>query len=60
MRIIINLAPRDLRKEGPAYDLPIALGIMAATDRIHADLNNTVFLGSWGWMGVCGIRPGCS
>src|SRR5438876_5699616 len=44
-RIIINLAPADLRKEGPAYDLPIALGIMAATDQINADLNHTVFLG---------------
>ena len=44
-RITINLAPADLRKEGPAYDLPIALGIMAATDQIHGDLNNTVFLG---------------
>lgn len=44
-RITINLAPADLRKEGPAYDLPIALGIMAATDQIHGDLSNTVFLG---------------
>ena len=44
-RITINLAPADLRKEGPAYDLPIALGIMAATDQINGDLSNTVFLG---------------
>src|SRR5438309_6660203 len=44
-RIIINLAPADLRKEGPAYDLPIALGIMAATDQINADLSHIVFLG---------------
>ena len=44
-RITINLAPADLRKEGPAYDLPIALGIMAATDQIHGDLSNSVFLG---------------
>src|SRR5205823_2980967 len=44
-RIVINLAPADLRKEGPAYDLPIALGILAATDQINADLNRTVFLG---------------
>ena len=29
-RITINLAPADLRKEGPAYDLPIAVGILAA------------------------------
>src|SRR5688572_17923850 len=44
-RIIVNLAPADLRKEGPAYDLPIALGIMVATDQIHGDLTDTVFLG---------------
>jgi magnesium chelatase family protein len=44
-RIIINLAPADLRKEGPAYDLPIALGMLAATDQINADLSKTVFLG---------------
>jgi magnesium chelatase family protein len=44
-RIVINLAPADMRKEGPAYDLPIALGILAATDQIHADFSSTVFLG---------------
>lgn len=44
-RVTINLAPADIRKAGPAYDLPIALGILAATDQIQADLTNTVFLG---------------
>src|SRR5947208_6605705 len=44
-RIIVNLAPADLRKEGPAYDLPIALGMLAATDQIHTDFSDTVFLG---------------
>ena len=34
-RIIINLAPADLRKEGPTYDLPIAVGIMVAGGRVH-------------------------
>ncbi|HEX9785285.1 MAG TPA: YifB family Mg chelatase-like AAA ATPase [Opitutaceae bacterium] len=33
-RTTINLAPGDLRKEGPIYDLPIALGILAATQRL--------------------------
>ena len=28
---VINLAPADMRKEGPAYDVPIAIGILAAT-----------------------------
>jgi magnesium chelatase family protein len=44
-RVTINLAPADIRKAGPAYDLPIALGILAATDQIEADLSGTVFLG---------------
>ncbi len=33
-RITVNLAPADIRKEGPAYDLPIALGILAASGQI--------------------------
>ena len=32
--IIINLAPADLKKEGSAYDLPIALGILSASEQI--------------------------
>lgn len=35
-RTTINLAPGHLRKEGPFYDLPIALGILAATQQLHA------------------------
>jgi magnesium chelatase family protein len=44
-RIIINLAPADLRKEGPTYDLPIAVGIMVAGGRVLADVAGCVFLG---------------
>lgn len=33
-RVVVNLAPADIRKEGPVYDLPIALGIMAATEQV--------------------------
>ncbi|MEP6774871.1 MAG: magnesium chelatase domain-containing protein, partial [Chloroflexota bacterium] len=51
-RIVVNLAPADLRKEGPAYDLPIALGIMLATDQIHGDISDTVFLGELGLDGA--------
>lgn len=36
-RTTINLAPGDIRKEGPLYDLPIALGILAATRQIPID-----------------------
>ncbi len=53
-RVTINLAPADIRKEGPAYDLPIALGILAATGQIEADLSSTVFLGELGLDG--GVR----
>ena len=35
-RTTINLAPGDLRKEGPFYDLPIALGILVATGQLKA------------------------
>jgi len=34
-RITVNLAPADLRKEGASFDLPIALGILAATGSLH-------------------------
>lgn len=45
-KITVNLAPADLKKEGPAFDLPIALGILAATEVIPQDkLNDYVFLG---------------
>jgi magnesium chelatase family protein len=41
-RTTINLAPGNLRKEGPFYDLPIALGILAATNQLQA-----TSLGDW-------------
>ena len=37
-KIVINMAPADIRKEGSAYDLPIAIGIMAASEQVNADL----------------------
>ncbi len=37
-RIVVNLAPADIRKEGSAYDLPIAIGILAAAEQISHDL----------------------
>lgn len=44
-RITVSLAPADLRKAGPAYDLPIAVGILTASGQLEANLNNTVLLG---------------
>jgi len=37
-RTTINLAPADMRKEGPSFDLPIALGMIAALEDMNADL----------------------
>ena len=36
-RITVNMAPADIRKEGSAYDLPIAIGILAASGQIDVD-----------------------
>lgn len=46
-RLVINLAPADLKKEGPIYDLPIALGVLLAADEMAFDLfpKNCLFLG---------------
>lgn len=45
-RYTVNLAPADVRKEGSAYDLPIAIGLLAATDQIVPhDLDRTAILG---------------
>ncbi len=45
-RLTVNLAPADLRKEGPAYDLPIAVGILAASQQIWPEkLQNAIFIG---------------
>lgn len=45
-RVTVNLAPADLRKEGPAFDLPIAVGILAATGQIPVDATT-----KWHWVG---------
>ncbi len=44
-RITVNLAPADRKKEGSIYDLPIALGILAATEQIPHDLPDYAFMG---------------
>ncbi len=44
-RLTVNLAPADLRKEGPAYDLPIAVGVLAATRQVPAELDDALLLG---------------
>ena len=44
-RITVNLAPADLKKEGPAYDLPIAVGILISSGQLNTDLSHSIFLG---------------
>lgn len=44
-RITVNLAPADLPKEGPLYDLPIALGLLLGSGQVVGDLENTLVLG---------------
>ena len=44
-RVTVNLAPADLRKEGPAYDLPIAAAMLAVNGQIPSDLDGALFVG---------------
>lgn len=44
-RVTINLAPADLPKEGPAYDLPMAVGVLLGSGQLKADLKGAFFLG---------------
>lgn len=44
-RIVVNLAPADFKKEGPSYDLPIAIGILLASKQINLDPQKILFLG---------------
>ena len=45
-KIVINMAPADIRKEGSAYDLPLAIGILAASEQIKSDkTSNYIIMG---------------
>lgn len=44
-RITVNLAPADLPKEGASYDLPIAIGILLASEQIKTDISDSFFTG---------------
>lgn len=55
-RTTINLAPADVKKEGPSFDLPIAIGILAASEQINGDqLDNFSMVGELALTGR--IRP---
>lgn len=61
-KIVINLTPADLRKEGPSFDLPMAIGILAASEQVNAYLlGDYLFLGEMSLDGslrpVAGVLP---
>jgi magnesium chelatase family protein len=61
-KIVINLTPADLRKEGPCFDLPISVGILAASEQVNPDLlGDYLFLGEVSLDGslrpVAGVLP---
>ena len=61
-KIVINLSPADIRKEGPIYDLPISIGILGASEQVEADLlGDFLFLGELSLDGslrpVAGVLP---
>ena len=60
-RITVNLAPADIKKAGPLYDLPMLVAIMKATSQIETDISDSAFIGELSLSGevrsVCGILP---
>lgn len=62
-RVVINLAPADLRKEGPGYDLPIAISFLLASEQIKFDPKNKIFIGELALDGkirkINGVLPIC-
>ncbi|PIT88548.1 MAG: magnesium chelatase [Candidatus Magasanikbacteria bacterium CG10_big_fil_rev_8_21_14_0_10_36_32] len=60
-RIVVNLAPADLHKEGPMYDLPMALGIVAINQNLELKLDDAIIVGELSLDGlvrrVNGILP---
>ena len=61
-RITINLAPADIKKQGPAFDLPIAIGILAATGQVRSEtIAGGMFVGELALDGavspVSGVLP---
>jgi magnesium chelatase family protein len=55
-RIVVNLTPADLKKEGPCFDLPISVGVLAASEQINVSLlEDYLFLGEVSLDGA--LRP---
>ncbi|MGN1050871.1 MAG: YifB family Mg chelatase-like AAA ATPase [Acutalibacteraceae bacterium] len=54
-KVVVNLAPADLKKEGPMYDLPILMAILLSTGQIKKDLSKCAFVGELSLSGE--VRP---
>lgn len=54
-RVVVSLAPADIKKDGPLFDLPIAIAYLSARGVIRTDLSRTVFIGELGLDGS--VRP---
>ncbi len=54
-KTIMSLAPADLKKEGPLFDLAMAIGFLFADKKIHADMSDKIFLGELSLDGA--LRP---
>ncbi|MEM3047029.1 MAG: magnesium chelatase domain-containing protein, partial [Candidatus Bathyarchaeia archaeon] len=57
-KVTINLAPADIKKAGPTYDLPIAIGILLASEQLSADLSDALIVGELSLDGVLRHTPG--
>src|SRR5918992_65970 len=59
-KVTVNLAPADLKKAGPTYDLPIALGILVASEQVRLDagLEDALVVGELSLDGVLRHTPG--
>ncbi len=57
-KITVNLAPADLPKKGPAYDLPLALGILLASDQLQKDISTAMVIGELSLDGSVKHVPG--
>ena len=57
-KITVNLAPADIKKAGPTYDLPIALGILIASHQVPNGLDDALIVGELSLDGVVRHTPG--
>jgi magnesium chelatase family protein len=57
-KVTINLAPADLKKSGPVYDLPIAVGMLQASEQIVAELGDALIIGELSLDGIVRHTPG--